>query len=171
VSRSHCRQTRDSILADPSVPAFIEMVDVALRSYFLTPASYLILSSPVEVHEAVRGVKVSKSPGTNGMLKMALKHHCYRAVSLLANIFNVVLRTYHFRTVWNHARLICILEPGKDPALSSSYRPISLLDPTVKLFENILLVRILYEVSERGLMRDEHLGLTPRQARPCSWPV
>jgi len=56
----------------------------------------------------------------------------------------------------------CILKPGKDPALPSSYRPISMLDSIGKLFEKILLAWILHELSERGLMRDEKFGFRPR---------
>jgi len=57
-----------------------------------------------------------------------------------------------------------ILKPGKDPALPTSYRPISLLVSIGKLFEKILLARILHEVSERGLMRDEQFGFSPRHS-------
>jgi len=57
-----------------------------------------------------------------------------------------------------------ILKPGKDPALPSSYRPISLLDSIGKLFEKIILAKILHEVSERGLMRDEQFGFRPRHS-------
>ena len=57
-----------------------------------------------------------------------------------------------------------ILKPGKNPALPSSYRPISLLDSIGKLFEKIVLARILHEVSERGLMRDEQFGFRPRHS-------
>jgi hypothetical protein len=55
-------------VTDPSVPA-VEMVDVALRSYFLTPASQHKLNTPDEVQEAVRGLNVSKYPGPNGIPK------------------------------------------------------------------------------------------------------
>jgi len=55
-----------------------------------------------------------------------------------------------------------ILKPGKDPALPSSDRPISLSGTTGKLFEKILLAGILHEVSERALMRDEKFGFRPR---------
>ena len=57
--------------------------------------------------------------------------------------------------------MISILKPGKDPALSSSYRPISLLDVIGKLFEKIFNARILH-LSERGLIRDEQFGFIPR---------
>jgi hypothetical protein len=53
-----------------------------------------------------------------------------------------------------------------DPPLSSSYRPISLLDTVGKLFEKILLSRILSEVSGCGLLRDEKLGFRPKYSTP-----
>jgi len=60
--------------------------------------------------------------------------------------------------------VICILKPGKDPALPSSYLPISLLDTMGKIFEKILLARILHIVSERGLVRYEQFGFRPRHS-------
>jgi len=59
---------------------------------------------------------------------------------------------------------IPLLVRGKDPALPSSYRSISLLDTIGKVFEKILLARILREVSERPLMRDEHFGFKSRHS-------
>ena len=53
-------------MTDPSIPAVIETVAVALRSYFLSPASEPQLNTPDEVHEAIRGLNVSKAPGPNG---------------------------------------------------------------------------------------------------------
>ena len=60
--------------------------------------------------------------------------------------------------------MISILKSGKDPALPSSYRPISLLDTIGKLYENILLARILHVVNELGLLRDEEFGFRPRHS-------
>ena len=59
-----------------------------------------------------------------------------------------------------------ILKPGKDLALPSSYRSIRLLDMIGKLFEKFLLARILHEVIERGLMRDEQFGFRLLAAGP-----
>jgi len=60
--------------------------------------------------------------------------------------------------------VISILKPGKDPALPSSYRPISLLDTIGKLFEKILLARILHEANVRGLLRNEQFGFRPEHS-------
>jgi len=89
-------KTEFQTVSDPSVPAFIEMVHVALGSYFLTPASEPNLTNPDEVHEAIRDLKVGKAPGPNGIPNRALKHLPQRAVSLLVQIFNAVLRTITF---------------------------------------------------------------------------
>jgi len=151
-------------VTDPSVPAVIETVDVALRSYFLSPASKPQLTTPDEVLEAIRGLKVSKATGPNGLPNRALKHLPNREVSLLARIFNAVLRTHYLPPTWKHARVISILKPGKDPALPSSYRPICLLETIGKLFEKILLIRILHVVNERGLLWNEQFGFRPKHS-------
>ena len=104
------------------------MVAVALRTYFLTPASEHNLTNPDEVHDAMSGLKFSKAPRPNRLKNRALKHLRQRAVSLVEQTFLAVLLTHHFPTVWKHARMISIFEAGKDPALPSSYRPISLFE-------------------------------------------
>ena len=157
-------------MTDHSVPAVIEMVDVKLGSTFMAPVSESKLPNAAEVQEAIRSLKVSKAPGPNGIPNRALKHLPQRAVSLLVMIFNAILLTHHFPTVWKHARVISIRKPGKDPALPSSYRPISLMDTIGKIFEKILLARILHEVSVRGLMRDEQFGFRPRQHIAAAGP-
>ena len=151
-------------VTDFSVPAFIETFDVALRSYFLSTATEPQLTTPDEVHETIRGLKVSKTPVANGIPNRTLKQLPKRTVSPLAPIFNAVLATHHFPQTWKHALMISIFKPGKDPALPYSYRPISLLDTIGKLFEKSLLARILHVVNERGLLRDEQIGFRPRNS-------
>jgi len=135
-------ETQFQLMTIPSVPAVIEMVDVELRSYFLTPASEPKLTNPDVVLEAIKGLNVGKTPGPNGIPNRALKLLPQRAVSLLLQLFNELLHTHHFPIVWKYSRVISILRPEKASALPSSYRPISLLDTIGKLFENILLTRI-----------------------------
>jgi hypothetical protein len=107
-------------MAFPSVPALNEMVDVALRSYFLTPASEPNITNHDEVQEAIRGIMVGNTPGPNGIPNRALKHLPQREVSLLAQIFNAVFCNHHVPTVWKHARVISILKLEKDSPRPSS---------------------------------------------------
>jgi hypothetical protein len=151
-------ETQFQPVNDPSVPAVIEVVNEPMRAYSDAPASEPQLTNPAEVQTAIRGLKVSKAPGPDGIPNRALKHLSLSVVSLFVVLFNAILRTQYFPAAWKHARVFSILKPGKDPALPSSCRPISLLDTIGKMFEKILLSRILYEVSGRGLLRDEQFG-------------
>ena len=112
-------------VTDSSFPAVIEMVDVALRSY-LSPASEPQLTNPDKIHESIRVLKVSKAPGPNDIPNRTLKHLPKLAVSLLTHILNMVLCTHQFPQTWKHAQVISILKLGKDSALPSYYRPISI---------------------------------------------
>jgi hypothetical protein len=75
-----------------------------------------------------------------------------------------IFRSQYFPAAWKHARVFSVLKHGKDPALLSSYRPISLIDRIGKLFEKILLSRILYKVSGRGLLRNGQFGFGPKHS-------
>ena len=130
----------------------------------MTPASEPNLTNPEEVQEAIRGLKFGKAPGPNGMPNRALKHLTQRAVSLLVLILYAILFTHHFPTVWKHAQL----KPVKDPALPSSYGPISTLDTIGKLFEKILLSTILHEVTCAGCCRMSGFVFAPGITLPCS---
>ena len=57
--------------------------------------------------------------------------------------------------IWRKSRVVALLKPCKDPASPKSYRPISLLCHTLKLFERLILNRVAPFV-------DEHL--IPEQA-------
>jgi len=129
------------------------MVEVAL-TYFQTLVSEPKLTNPDEVHEAIRGLKVGKAPGPNGILNSALKH-------ILVHLLNAILLTHYSSALWKHARVTSIHKPGKDPALPLYYRPIARLGTIDELFEMILLARILHVSSERRLMRDEQFGFRP----------
>jgi len=149
---------------DPSAPAVIEVVNKAMRAYSFAPASQPKLINPTEVQDAIRSLKVGKAPGPDGTPNRAYKHLALSIVSLLVVLFNAILRTRYFPVAWKHARVFSILKPRKDRALPSSYRPISLLDTISKLFDKILLSRILYEVSGCELLRDEQFGFRPKHS-------
>jgi hypothetical protein len=59
---------------DSSDLAVIEKVTEALQAYSYAPASEPKLTNPKEVQDAIRGLKVGKAPGPNGLPNRALKH-------------------------------------------------------------------------------------------------
>jgi len=58
--------------------------------------------------------------------------------------------------MWRRAKVLAILNPGKDPKLPHSYRPISLLCSSYKLVERMILSRI-YPVVD-SIIPDEQAG-------------
>jgi len=72
---------------NPSVPAVVEVVNEALRSYSFAPASEPKLTNPMEVQDAIWGLKVGKAPSPGGIPNRALKHLPLSIVSLLVVFF------------------------------------------------------------------------------------
>jgi hypothetical protein len=78
---------------DLSFSAVIEVIDVALKFYILTPASEPKLTTFDEVQEAIRCIHFSKAPVQNGVPDRALKHLPQRTLPLLVQIFNAFFLT------------------------------------------------------------------------------
>ena len=57
-------------------------------------------------------------------------------------------------TIWRQSKIIAILKPGKDSAVPKSYRPISLLCHTYKLYERLILNRIAPTI-EKHLIKEQ----------------
>ena len=97
------------------------------------------------------------------VLNRALNHLSQRALSLLVE---TATRSSAFRTSHHMEALPPHLQPyvreGPSTAVIQSY--VSLLDTIRILFENILLARILSEVSERELLRDKQFGFRPKHS-------
>ena len=53
--------------------------------------------------------------------------------------------------VWGQSRIIAILKPGKYASIPKSYRPISLLCHTYKLYERLILDRIIPTVESHQI--------------------
>ena len=86
-------------ITDPSDPAVIETVGVALRAYSYEPSSEPTLTNPQEVQDAIRCVKVSKAPGPDGIPNRSLKYLPQLMILLLMAFFNAILRTQYFPPV------------------------------------------------------------------------
>jgi hypothetical protein len=144
------------LVNDASSPAVIEVVNEAIRAHEHAPASEPKLTSPSHVVVAIKGRGVGKVPGPNGIPNRVLRHHPKRTITFLTKVCNAFLLRQYFPPAWKHARVVSMLKPERTLSL------FSLLDTAVKLFEEIQLTRVLREVNERGLLRDEQFGFRAR---------
>jgi len=67
---------------DPSVAADIEVINEAMRAYSIAPASEPKLTKTTEIQDAIRGLKVGKAPGPDGISNRALKHLTISVISV-----------------------------------------------------------------------------------------
>jgi hypothetical protein len=77
--------------------------------------------------------------GPDGLTALHLKHLGPKGISYLTSLYNLSMAGADLPAVWKTANIVPILKPGKNPNLSTSYRPISLLSPLVKVLERLLL--------------------------------
>jgi hypothetical protein len=70
----------------------------------------------------------------------------------------VLLKGY-FLAQWKVAQVIVILKPGKPPNELTSYRPISFLPILPKIFEPVLLKRLLEMVEDNGFIPNHQFDL------------
>ena len=76
------------------------------------------------------------------MLREQIKHFGEATLRWLLQMMNSILKTQKFPKLWRKSKVIAILKTGKDSTLPKSYRPISLLCHTYKLFERMILNRL-----------------------------
>ena len=86
-----------------------------------------------------------------------LKHLRDNEINFLTNIFNCNVNQSIIPPMWKIGRIIPPLKPKKPADEWTSYRPISLLSPLVKILESIMLAliqeSIMLEENQHGLRR------------------
>jgi hypothetical protein len=85
-------------------------------------------------------------------------------IQYLTQLFNAILLRGYFPTHWKVAQIILIPKPGKPPHQLSSYRPVSLLPIASKVFEKLLLKRLLPQVEHANLTPNHQFGFRPRHS-------
>lgn len=85
----------------------------------------------------------NKSPGYDLITAKVATQLPTKVLLLLTHIYNSMFRLSYFLTLWKFSIIIIITKPSKPPNSPESYRPISLLPLFSKIFEKIILKRIL----------------------------
>ena len=110
--------------------------------------------SPAEFLAAASNLTPSTATGPDKVAYPMLKHLPRSGMDLLLYIFNLSWSSYSFPSIWKTSSII---KPLDSPA---SFRPISLPSCVSKLFERIMLSRLLFFLESNSI-------LSPRQAGFC----
>ena len=108
------------------------------------PYSPLDEFSLLEVQQAVSAAPLGKFPGPDGIQAEHLRHGGYPLILFLTRIFNAILVTGRVPASFACGYVIPLLKStDKDPSIPSNYRGISLTSVVGKVFERLLLSRLL----------------------------
>lgn len=105
-----------------------------------------------ELQGALRQCRNRSTPGPDGLSYVVLKKLPQAALESLAAFYSVCLRCGYFPRRWKEAHAVMLAKPGKDPKVTTSYRPISLLCTLGKLFERVITRRLTIFLQERNFI-------------------
>lgn len=105
-----------------------------------------------------------KAPGYDHITGKLLKEVPEKTIRLITALFNAIIRIGYFPEKWKIAQIILIPKQGKDATMVTSYRPISLLPIISKIFEKLLLKKIMPIISERNIIPDYQFGFRQQHA-------
>ena len=108
-----------------------------------------------ELQKAIKQLKPGKAAGLDGITTEMIQHFGGKSREWILTMINKCADTSTIPTAWRKAKVVALLKPGKEPTNKKSYRPISLLSILYKMYERMILARILPTVEEK---------LTPDQA-------
>ena len=99
----------------------------------------------------------SLATGPDKVAYSMLKHLPRSGMDFLLHIFNLSWSSHSFPSIWKTYSIIAINKMGKPLDSPASFRPISLTSCVSKLFERIILSRLLFFLESNSI-------LSPRQA-------
>lgn len=109
------------------------------------PVKYI---SPNETYQTIKHLPKKKSAGIDQIPTIILQKLNKKTIGYLTAIFNSMLRIGYYPTKWKHSIIIPIPKPGKNPAYTENYRPISLIPIIAKVIEKLILKRLLKYINE-----------------------
>lgn len=103
-------------------------------------------------------LSAKKAPGYDLITGQVLKELPDLALLKLQYIINACFKIKYVPRHWKIAEVIVIPKPGKPPTEVTSYRPISLLPIMSKVFEKLLLKRLMPIIHDRKLVPPHQFG-------------
>ena len=113
-----------------------------------------------EVGVAFARVHNGTSPGVDGLVPELFRHADRSAVAAVTRLFQHVYEREYWPQQWRVGLVVPIHKDG-DRSYASNYRGISLLPVMSKIFEHVLLDRLMKWAEAAGVLADEQGGFRP----------
>ena len=117
--------------------------------------------SPAEFLAAASNLSSSTATGPDKVVYPMLKHLPRSGMDFLLHIFNLSWSSHSFPSIWKTSSIIPIHKMGIPLDSPASFRPISLTFCVSKLFERIILSRLLFFLESNSILSSRQAGFRP----------
>ena len=116
---------------------------------------------PAEFLAAASNLSSSSATGPEKVAYPMLKHLPRSGMNFLLYVFNLSWSSHSFPSIWKTSSIIPIHKMGKPLDSPASFRPISLTSCVSKLFERIILSRLLFFLESNSILSPRQAGFRP----------
>ena len=124
-------------------------------------SSFCFPFSSTELLAAASNLSSSTATGPDKVAYPMLKHLPCFGMDFLLHIFNLSWTSHSFPSIWKTCSIIPIHKMGKPLDSPASFRPISLISCVSKLFERIILSRLLFFLESNSILSPRQAGFRP----------
>ena len=117
--------------------------------------------TPAELLAAASNLSSSTAIGPDKVAYPMLKHIPRSGMDLLLHILILSWTLHSFPSIWRTSSIISIHKMGKPLDSPASFRPISLTSCVSKLFERIILSRLLFFLKSNSILSPRQAGFRP----------
>ena len=117
--------------------------------------------TPAEFLAAASNLSSSTATGPDKVAYPMLKHLPRSGMDFLLHIFNLSWSSHSFPSIWKTSSIIPIHKMGKPLDSPASFRPISLTSCVSKLFERIILSRLLFFLESNSILSHRQAVFRP----------
>ena len=111
-----------------------------------------------EVQAKILMMRAFSAPGPDGVIVRCLQEARGSVSPVLRDIFQMLLQTGTYPSLWTTARILPVPKPGADPHQAKGYRPIALLNVLGKVLEGIIKDRLTYLLETCQLLSPHQQG-------------
>ena len=124
-------------------------------------SSFCSSFSPAEFLAAASNLSPFTAIGRDKVAYPILKHLPRSGMDFLLHIFNLSWSSHSFPSIWKTSSIIPIHKVGKPLDSPASFRPISFASCVSKLFERIILSRLLFFLESNSIFSSRQTGFRP----------
>lgn len=135
-----------------------EQLVIAAENDRYTSEEEEVAFTPEELETAVKKMKLNRTPGGDLIEPEVVKRLWQVKPRVLLGVMNTCLRDKTFPNIWKPGEIKILRKPDRPPGEVKAYRPITLLPVMGKLYERLIVERIMIMNERSGEMAEGQYG-------------